>query len=451
MATDVLLPPPSEDIKTVKIVKVMVKVGDTVQAGTPLMEIESGKAAMEVPSPAEGKVSEVLVAVDQEVPVGAKIAVIGNGEASAAPPAAPAPAAPASQPKISHDTQTLENVVSQWDEPPKDKPAPKSSAAPSAPPAARPAAAPAAAPAKPKGEGEEVHAGPATRRLAREWGVDLGNVAGTGVKGRVTQDDVKNFVRTVASGGGAAPAAAPGVAAPKLPDFEKWGAIDYKSLDGIRVETAKHMALCWSTIPHVTQHDNADVTDIEAFRKQQADKGGKLTVTAFVLKAASIVLRQFPQFNSSLDWDNKRLILKQYCHIGIAVDTPNGLVVPVLRDVDKKSVYDIGKEMTEVAEKARDRKLGLKDMQGGTFTISNLGGIGGTSFTPIVNWPEVAILGLSRSKMQPVWKDGQFVPRLQMPMSLSYDHRVIDGADAARFVRRLAELLENPMVMLLHA
>ncbi|MFO0865478.1 MAG: 2-oxo acid dehydrogenase subunit E2 [Gemmataceae bacterium] len=444
MATDVLLPPPSEDIKTVKIVKVMVKVGDTVQAGTPLMEIESGKAAMEVPSPADGKVSEVLVAVDQEVPVGAKIAVIGNGEASGTP------AAPPSQPKpASADSQTIDNTIKQSDDPPPAKPSPKP--APAAPAASAPPK-PAAAPSPPKGEGEEVHAGPATRRLAREWGVDLGNVSGTGVKGRVTQDDVKGFVRSVASGGGAAPAAAAGgVIAPKLPDFEKWGAIDYKSLDGIRVETAKHMSLCWQTIPHVTQHDNADVTDIEAFRKQQADKGGKLTVTAFVLKAASIVLRQFPQFNSSLDWDNKRLVLKQYCHIGIAVDTPNGLVVPVLRDVDKKSVYDIGKEMTEVAEKARDRKLGLKDMQGGTFTISNLGGIGGTSFTPIVNWPEVAILGLSRSKMQPVWKDGQFVPRLQMPMSLSYDHRVIDGADAARFVRRLAELLENPMVMLLHA
>ncbi|MBX9681926.1 MAG: 2-oxo acid dehydrogenase subunit E2 [Gemmataceae bacterium] len=439
MATDVLLPPPSEDIKTVKIVKLMVKVGDTVQTGTPLMEIESGKAAMEVPSPADGKVSEVLVAVDQEVPVGAKIAVIANGEASNAAP-------PPSQPKPAVDTQTVEKSVSQTDEPPANTPMPKPAAP--APAAAPPKQTPAAA--QPKGNDEVVHAGPATRRLAREWGVELGNVAGSGVKGRVTQDDVKTFVRTAASGGGAA-AAAGGVIAPKLPDFEKWGAIDYKSLDGIRVETAKHMSLCWQTIPHVTQHDNADVTDIEAFRKQQADKGGKLTVTAFVLKAASIVLRQFPQFNSSLDWDNKRLVLKQYCHIGIAVDTPNGLVVPVLRDVDKKSVYDIGKEMTEAAEKARDRKLGLKDMQGGTFTISNLGGIGGTSFTPIVNWPEVAILGLSRSKMQPVWKDGQFVPRLQMPMSLSYDHRVIDGADAARFVRRLAELLENPMVMLLHA
>jgi len=441
MATDVLLPPPSEDIKTVKIVKLMVKVGDMVQAGTPLMEIESGKAAMEVPSPAEGKVSEVLVAVDQEVPVGAKIAVIGNGEAAAA--------APASQPKPTADAQTVEKSVSQTDEPPANKPTPKPAASAPSTPAKTPAKP--SAPAQPKGEGEEVHAGPATRRIAREWGVDLGNVPGSGVKGRVTQDDVKTFVRTAASGGGAATAPVGGVISPKLPDFEKWGSVDYKSLDGIRVETAKHMSLCWQTIPHVTQHDNADVTDIEAFRKQQADRGGKLTVTAFVLKAASIVLRQFPQFNSSLDWDNKRLVLKQYCHIGIAVDTPNGLVVPVLRDVDKKSVYDIGKEMTEVAEKARDRKLGLKDMQGGTFTISNLGGIGGTSFTPIVNWPEVAILGLSRSKMQPVWKDGQFVPRLQMPMSLSYDHRVIDGADAARFVRRFAELLENPMVMLLHA
>ena len=238
---------------------------------------------------------------------------------------------------------------------------------------------------------------------------------------------------------------------PPLPDFSKWGPVETKPVEGIRKRTAEHMALCWSVIPHVTQSDLADITDIEAFRKQQEGKGPKLTVTAFVLKAISILLKQFPNFNSSLEWETRQLILKQYYHIGVAVDTDRGLVVPVLRDVDKKSVHEIGKEMTETAERARQNKLTADDMKGGSFTISNLGGIGGTAFTPIVNWPEVAILGLSRARMQPVWRDGEFKPRLLMPISLSYDHRVIDGADAARFARRLADLLENPMVMLLHA
>jgi pyruvate dehydrogenase E2 component (dihydrolipoamide acetyltransferase) len=241
------------------------------------------------------------------------------------------------------------------------------------------------------------------------------------------------------------------VKVPPLPDFSKWGPVEVKPFESIRRRTAEHMSLSWGLIPHVTQHDQADVTDIEAFRKQQEGKGPKLTVTAFVLKACAILLKQFPQFNSSLDERGGQLVFKQYYHLGVAVDTERGLVVPALRDVDKKSVHDIGKEMTELAEKARQRKLSIEDMQGASFTISNLGGIGGTGFTPIVNWPQVAILGLSRSRMAPVWKDGQFIPRLTLPLSLSYDHRVIDGADAARFTRRLAELLENPLVMLLHA
>jgi pyruvate dehydrogenase E2 component (dihydrolipoamide acetyltransferase) len=292
-----------------------------------------------------------------------------------------------------------------------------------------------------------VHAGPATRRLAREFSVDLAEVPGTGPAGRVSQDDVKNYLRGLASGGGTA-----GVKVPPLPNFEQWGSITVKPIDFIRKKTAEHMSLCWSVIPHVTQHDVADVTDIEAFRKQQAAKNGsKLTVTAFVLKACAIMLKQMPQFNASLDTEKGQLIFKNYYHLGVAVDTDRGLVVPKLRDVDKKSVHDISQALIEMAERARQRKLAAEDMQGGTFTISNLGGLGGTAFTPIVNWPEVAILGLSRSRAQPVWQDGQWLPRTQLPLSLSYDHRVIDGADAARFCRRLAELLENPLVMLLHA
>ena len=289
-----------------------------------------------------------------------------------------------------------------------------------------------------------VPAGPATRRVAREWGVNLHQVPGSGPKGRITQADLKAYVRDLAAGGGR-------VQTPPLPDFEKWGPIELKPFESIRKKTAEAVTLSWTTIPAVTQHDLADVTDIEAFRRQQESKGPKLTVTAFVLKACAIALKQFPRFNASLDLPGSQLILKRYYHLGVAVDTEHGLVVPVLRDVDHKSVHDIGKEMTEMAERARQRKLRVEDMQGATFTISNLGGIGGTGFSPIVNWPQVAILGLSRSRMQAAYIGSQLVPRLMLPLSLSYDHRVIDGADAARFARRVAELLENPLVMLLHA
>jgi pyruvate dehydrogenase E2 component (dihydrolipoamide acetyltransferase) len=241
------------------------------------------------------------------------------------------------------------------------------------------------------------------------------------------------------------------VQAPPLPDFARWGPVERRQLDNVRRRTAEHMALSWGLIPHVTQHDLADVTDLEAFRKQQSEKGVKLTVTAFALKAAAVALRQFPQFNASLDLAGGQLIVKRYYHLGVAVDTERGLLVPVLRDVDKKSVAELAQELTDVAERARARKLKPDDMSGGTFTITNLGGIGGTAFTPIVNHPEVAILGLSRGRLEPVVRNGQVVPRLMLPLSLSYDHRVIDGADAARFTRRVAEMLENPLVMLLHA
>jgi pyruvate dehydrogenase E2 component (dihydrolipoamide acetyltransferase) len=236
-----------------------------------------------------------------------------------------------------------------------------------------------------------------------------------------------------------------------LPDFERWGPVERRPLETVRRKTAEQMSLAWSLIPHVTQHDQADITDLESFRKQQEGRGPKLTVTAFALKAAAIVLHQFPQFNASLDLANNQLILKRYCHIGVAVDTDRGLLVPVLRDVDKKSVQELAEELAAMAERARQKKISVEEMRGGTFTLTNLGGIGGTGFTPIVNYPEVAILGLSRSRLQPVVREGQVVPRLLLPLSLSYDHRVIDGADAARFTRRLAEMLENPLLMLLHA
>jgi pyruvate dehydrogenase E2 component (dihydrolipoamide acetyltransferase) len=276
--------------------------------------------------------------------------------------------------------------------------------------------------------------------------VDLHRVAGSGPHGRITPDDVKAHVRQRIAGG---PPTAAGV--PALPDFERWGAVERKPLEQVRRKTAEHLSLAWRLIPHVTQHDQCDITELEAFRKQQEGSGPKLTVTALALKAVAIALREFPQFNSSIDLGAGQLIFKGYIHIGIAVDTERGLLVPVIRNVDRKSIFTLAGELTEVADKARQKKLAVDDMRGGTFTITNLGGIGGTAFTPIVNWPETAILGISRARLTPVVRDGQMVPRLIMTLSLSYDHRVIDGADGARFLRRICDMLENPLKMLLHA
>jgi pyruvate dehydrogenase E2 component (dihydrolipoamide acetyltransferase) len=438
MATEIILPELGENIESGEVVDVKVSVGTEVKKGQALLEVEAEKSTVEVPSPAAGRIAEVLVKKGDKVKTGQalfRLEAAGMTPAAAAPP--PVATAPAAA--------TLP--------PPSPPPVPAPAPAP-APAAAATLTKPApakSAPAAPGGD-KVVPAGPATRRLARELGIDLSLVRGSASGGRVTADDVKAFVRSLASG--AAPAGN-GLAAPKappLPDFGKWGPVERKPMDAVRRKTAEQMALAWSLIPHVTQHDLADITDLESFRKKQDGRGPKLTVTAFALKATAIALKLMPQFNATLDLGNNQLILKQYYHIGLAVDTERGLLVPVLRDVDRKSVTDLAKEMAEVADKARQKKVSADDLRGGTFTITNLGGIGGTAFTPIVNWPEVAILGLSRSRLQPVCRDsGQVVPRLMLPLSLSYDHRVIDGADAARFLRRIVEMLENPLVMLLHA
>ncbi len=444
MPIEIKLPELGENLASGDVLDIKVAAGDTVTAGQTLLEVEAEKSTVEVPAPVAGKIAQLLVKKGQSIKVGQTLFLIdeaSGGNASKAPakePASSAKSEPAPAAK-----------------PAEEKPA-KAAAEP-APAEAKKESQPAAkaevnhvpppAPAIQSGDVKTVPAGPATRRLARELGIDLAQVAATGKNGRVTEDDVKTYVKALASG-----SQSPGrTGAPALPYFSKWGTVERQPLEGIRKKTAEQMSLAWSLIPHVTQHDLADITELEAFRKQQDTKTTRLTVTAFALKAAAVALQQFPQFNSSLDIAAGQLIQKRYYHIGVAVDTDRGLLVPVFRDVDKKSVHDLAQELSVVAEKARQRKVGLEDLRGGSFTITNLGGIGGTSFTPIVNWPEVAILGISRGKLQPVYRDGQLTPRLMLPLSLSYDHRVIDGADAARFTRRIAEMLENPLLMLLHA
>ncbi len=437
MASEIKLQALKEGVESVEVNAVKVAPGDVIARDQPLLEVQADKAALDVTSPVAGRVAKVLVRPGDQVKVGQPYVLIEetDGAPVAAPKEAPRP----------------EKVVARTVADQKE-PAPAHSA-----PAAQPAreakggngrSAPTPPPAPPAESGDLPLAGPATRHLARELGVDLRQVSGSGRNGRITPDDVKAFVRQTASAPAPVAAAAAGpAAAPKLPDFAKFGPVEPQPLTRVRKITAAQMALAWSLIPHVTQHDSADITDLEAFRKSQTG-GPKLTVTAFALKACAIALKEFPNFNSSLDLASGQLILKRYYHIGVAVDTDGGLLVPVIRDVDKKSVAELARELTEAAEQARK---GKGDMQGGTFTITNLGGIGGTGFTPIVNWPEVAILGMSRSRLEPVVRDGAVLPRLMLPLSLSYDHRVIDGAAAARFTRRLAEMLENPLVMLLHA
>jgi pyruvate dehydrogenase E2 component (dihydrolipoamide acetyltransferase) len=440
MASEIKLQALKENVDTVEVNAIKVSAGDVVAKDQPLLEVQADKAALEVPSPMAGRIAKILVKPGDQINIGQVYCIIeSNGEQPAAAPAAKAEPLP----------------------PLKKEPAPPAERRDAAPPV-RPAAVQPLhkpqqpvierpAPVPPPAQEKIVPAGPATRRLARELGVDLRQVRGSGRYGRVVEEDIKEYVRQLASGTAlAAPVAGPGIQPPPLPNFEEWGPIEAQPLGAIRRATARQMSLAWSLIPHVTQHDLADITDLEAFRKQRTEsKGPKLTVTAFVLRACAVALREFPTFNTSIDLANGKLILKNYYHLGVAVDTEGGLLVPVLRDVDKKHVRELAEELNAVAQRARERKLDASELKGGTFTITNLGGIGGTAFTPIINWPEVAILGLSRSRLEPVVRGGQIMPRLMLPLSLSYDHRVIDGAAAARFTRRLAELLENPLMMLL--
>lgn len=434
------------DFKEVDVIEIMVKPGDEVRAEQSLITIESDKATTEVPSPNDGVVRELKVALGDKVSEGSPIVVLeveaapaggnGAGAGAAAPPQAAATAVSA----------TL--GVSQPLQP--EKPAAKTIAAPEPSPAVESAAAAIAPALPPYGETAEEHkphASPSVRKFARELGVDLHRVKGSGLHGRIFRKDVEQFVKatlTAPSREGLGGGALDLIPWPKV-DFARFGEIETKPLARIRKISKANLARNWVMIPHVTQFDEADVTELEAFRielnQAQSKSGAKVTMLAFVLKALVAALSEFPEFNASLDADN--LILKKYFHFGFAVDTPDGLVVPVLRDVDKKGVFQIARETAGLAAVARERKLKPGDLQGGCFTVSSLGGIGGTAFTPIINAPEVAILGLSRLVHKPVYRDGTFVPRLMLPLSLSYDHRVIDGAVAARFIIYLSGVLND--------
>ena len=480
MATEFKLPELGENVHGGDVLRVLVKAGDTVANEQPVLELETDKATIEVPSSVSGTVGEIKVKPGEKVKVGQTIfTVSGNGSAAKEPEAASGkpdaagdkpeavsrePEAESREPKADSRKPDLSAVAA---------PAAKAEAPP-LPVARQPEDEIVDAPKSRRGEVVDITRGPrapaqappdsglpppaapSVRRIAREFGVDIRQVTGTGHGGRITVEDVQAYVRqALSSGGAAAPAGAPSglAAAQPLPDFSKWGEVERKPINNIRRKTAEHLSHVWNVVPAVTQHDRADITALEELRKKYSPMaeraGGKMTVTAIALKVLAGAVRKFPQFASSLDLKSGQLIYKKYAHIGVAVDTDRGLLVAVIRDVDKKGVIELSGELAKVSEKARAGKLTLDEMSGGVMTISNLGGIGGVGFSPIVNWPEVAILGISRGSYEPVWDGHAFQPRLMLPLSLSYDHRVIDGADAARFLRWVSEAFEQPFVLAL--
>ena len=451
---DFILPNLGDGIAQGDVLKVLVKIGDTIVVDQPVVELETDKATIEVPSNIAGRVKEIRVKAGDKVKPGQAVLVLetsstgsngSTGSASAAPPALGARGA-LGAPGVEAPEAVDRPRASVVDIAAGRHPAP---AAPVAP----------AAPAAPSSQ-TSAPAAPSVRRLAREIGVDVSQVTGTGPGDRITQDDVKEFAKRVmhslGSGGQLAASSATARSAgvgPALPDFAKWGEVERKPMSGIRRKTSEHLSHAWNAIPHVTQFDKADITALELGRKKyraEVEKaGGNLTVTAVAAKVIATALKVFPQFNASVDAAGESIIYKKYVHVGIAVDTEGGLLVPVIRHADQKNLTQLSVEIQLLAEKAKARKLTLDDMSGGSMSISNLGGIGGTAFTPIVNWPEVAILGISRGVFEPVWNGSTFEPRQMLPLSLSYDHRLIDGADAIRFLRWVAEALENPFTLAL--
>ena len=427
------------DFHDVEVLEVVAKPGDILAPEAPIVTLESDKAAMDVPAPFAGKVLAIHIKAGDRVNQGDLVADLETDAASdeAAPPTPPAQ----SEPQPNSPAPTSAQPASTPPPPaPAKPPATESAPTPSPPPSPPAPSSPLAHSA------DKPHAGPGVRRFARELGVDLRRVSGSGPKGRVLKTDVESHVKAAMASG--APAGG-GAGLPEAPavDFSQFGEVETRPLSRIRKLSGANLRRNWIVAPHVTQHEEADVTDMEAFRKSLADEakkqGYKMTPLAFLVKAAALALREFPEFNASLDPSGENLILKKYCAIGVAVDTPQGLVVPVIRDADKKGVTTFARELAELSARAREGKLKREEMQGGCFTISSLGGIGGTAFTPIINVPEVAILGVSRAQMKPHWDGEKFIPRLMMPLSLSYDHRVIDGAHGARFIVRLRALLSD--------
>ena len=445
------LPELGENISQGDLVRLMIAPGAKVSEGQPVMELETDKAVVEVPSSVSGVVKEVKVKEGEKIKVGQVIFTLEGGPAAHAETtrARNAPvehvsgqhgARLAFQAAIRAEGKTEEQAL------PPDQPQQAGTAAFTMPVQLGKVAG--------TEHRQPIPAAPHVRRFAREIGVDIYDVKGRGPGGRISEDDVKAYAKGLLSAAATAAQAPPRAghfAQPQLPDFAKWGKVERVSMRGVRRKTAEHLAESWNTIPHVTQHDRADITELEQLRAKFAPKaeeaGGKMTVTAIALKVCAAALKVFPQFNASIDIDKEEIVYKQYISIGVAADTDRGLLVPVIREVDKKNIVELAVELSQFSRKARDKKLTPSDMEGGTFTITNLGGIGGVGFTPIVNYPEVAILGLSRSRMEPEWINGKFEPRLILPLSLSYDHRLIDGADAARFLRWIAEAFEQPFLL----
>ena len=441
------MPVLGEYISQGDLVRLMIAPGAKVSEGQPIMELETDKAVVEVPSSVSGVVKEVLVKEGEKVKVGQVIFTLEGG--------ASAPPQPTNYAPVEHSSgQQGARLVFQAAMRAEGK-TEEQALPPDLPPALEETFRMPAQLGKVAGveHREPVPAAPHVRRLARELGVDIHSVQGTGPGARISKDDVKAHAKALITSATAALGASPDTrfAEPALPDFSKWGKIERVSMRGVRRKTAEHLREAWNTIPHVTQQDQADITELEQLRARfaprAAEAGGKMTVTAIALKVCASALKIFPQFNASIDMAKEEIVYKQYINIGVAVDTDRGLLVPVVRDVDKKNIVELAAELTQFSKKARDKKLTPAEMEGGTFTITNLGGIGGTGFSPIVNHPEVAILGLSRSSMAPLWIDGKFEPRLVLPLSLSYDHRLIDGADAARFLRWIAEAIEQPFLL----
>jgi len=416
----------------VSVIDILVEAGQKIEVDTPLITIETDKAAMDVPAPAAGTVRRLALARGDKVSQGSLILVLETDASTAPAVAAPATAAPSSAPAAAAASA------------PAARPAPPAPASP----VAAAAAGPKGSPTIDEAGFSKAHASPSVRKFARELGVDLGRVSGTGPKGRVTADDIKAHVKKLLAGGTTVVSGLP-----KVPDvdFSRFGPVEVRPLSRIQRISGARLQASWINLPHVTQNEDADITDLEALRASLKDKaaadGVRLTPLAYIIRACALALRQFPRFNASLDATAENLVFKQYCNIGFAADTPDGLVVPVIRDADRSDVFGLARTLAQLSEKARAGKLTAQEMQGGCFTVSSLGGIGGTAFTPIINAPEVAILGVARSAYKPVYKGGAFVPRLILPLCLSYDHRVIDGAEAARFVVALAKLLADPKAL----